>query len=109
MTDEELDAIDNGLDALLSLEGYQLPILDIMSTADEEMVSDIFVRVNSQGQTLKQDDFIMTLLSVYEPEMRNSIEKFCANSHVPANGTSYNPLVEVFSHSHNPNCSRRRI
>ncbi len=37
----------------------------------------------------------MTLLSVYEPEMRNSIEKFCANSHVPANGTSYNPLVEV--------------
>ncbi len=95
LTDEELDAIDDGLDALLSLEGYQLPILDIMSTADEEMVSDIFVRVNSQGQTLKQDDFIMTLLSVYEPEMRNSIEKFCANSHVPANGTSYNPLVEV--------------
>lgn len=33
------------------------------------MVSDIFVRVNSQGQSLKQDDFIMTLLSVYEPEM----------------------------------------
>ena len=95
LTDEELDAIDNGLDELLSLESYQLPILDIMASADEEMVSDIFVRVNSQGQTLKQDDFIMTLLSVYEPEMRNSIETFCANSHIPSNGSSYNPLVVV--------------
>lgn len=59
------------------------------------MVSDIFVRVNSQGQSLKQDDFIMTLLSVYEPEMRSRIEKFCADSHVPADGTSYNHLIKT--------------
>lgn len=95
VTNEQQYQIENGLNELLSLERYPIPTLEISAQADEEMVSDIFVRVNSQGQTLKQDDFIMTLLSVYEPHMRESIEKFCADSHVPAKGTSYNPLVEV--------------
>lgn len=92
---EQQYQIEAGLNELLSLERYPVPTLEISAQADEEMVSDIFVRVNSQGQTLKQDDFIMTLLSVYESKMRESIEKFCADSHVPAKGTSYNPLVEV--------------
>ena len=61
------DAVESGLNALLGLERYLLPTLEISESADEEIVSDIFVRVNSQGQALKQDDFIMTLLSVYEP------------------------------------------
>ena len=95
ITNEQQYQIENGLNELLSLERYPIPTLEISAQADEEMVSDIFVRVNSQGQTLKQDDFIMTLLSVDEPHMRESIEKFCADSHVPAKGTSYNPLVEV--------------
>ena len=92
---EQQYQIEAGLNELLSLERYPIPTLEISAQADEEMVSDIFVRVNSQGQTLKQDDFIMTLLSVYEPEMRQAIEKFCADSHIPAQGTSYNALVEV--------------
>lgn len=58
-------------------------------------MADIFVRVNSKSQALGQDDFIMTLLSVYEPEMRERIEEFCVNSHVPAHGISYNPLIKV--------------
>lgn len=95
LTTEEEDEVEAGLNELLSLENYALPTLEIKDWADEEMVSDIFVRVNSQGQTLKQDDFIMTLLSVYEPGMRENIEKFCADSHVPAKATSFNPLVEV--------------
>lgn len=92
---EQQYQIEAGLNELLSLERYPVPTLEISAQADEEMVSDIFVRVNSQGQTLKQDDFIMTLLSVYEPGMRGAIEKFCADSHVPAKNTSYNALVEV--------------
>lgn len=95
LTDEEEDLIEQGINMLLGLERYLLPTLEITSDADEEMVSDIFVRVNSQGQSLKQDDFIMTLLSVYEPEMRARIEKFCADSHVPADGTSYNHLIKT--------------
>lgn len=89
------DAVESGLNALLGLERYLLPTLEISESADEEIVSDIFVRVNSQGQALKQDDFIMTLLSVYEPAMRERIEGFCTMSHSPAKGTSYNPLMTL--------------
>lgn len=92
---EEIDEIEAGINELLTLDNYALPVLEIKDWADEEKVSEIFVRVNSQGQTLKQDDFIMTLLSVYEPGMREAIEQFCADSHVPAKGTSYNPIITV--------------
>ena len=95
ISNEDKYAIRRGFDDLLALENYITPTLSITSQADEEMVADIFVRVNSKGQALGQDDFIMTLLSVYEPEMRERIEEFCAKSHVPSHGTSYNPLIKV--------------
>lgn len=87
--------VENGINALLRLENYPLPTLAIGRKADEEQVSDIFVRVNSGGQRLNEDDFIMTLLSVYEPQMREHIERFCEDSHKPAPKTSYNPLLTV--------------
>lgn len=89
------DEVEEGLNALKDILSFKIPVLDIKVNADEETVSEIFVRVNSGGQTLKQDDFIMTLLSVYEPEMRSRIEKFCEGSHKPAKGTSFNPLIEL--------------
>ena len=95
ITSEERNRIRRGFDDLIALEHYLVPTLNISYQADEEMVAEIFVRVNSKGQALGQDDFIMTLLSVYEPEMRERIEEFCAKSHVPAQGTSYNPLIVV--------------
>ncbi|WP_314026446.1 DUF262 domain-containing protein [Olsenella uli] len=95
ITSEERNRIHRGFDDLIALEHYLVPTLNISYQADEEMVAEIFVRVNSKGQALGQDDFIMTLLSVYEPEMRERIEEFCAKSHVPAQETSYNPLIVV--------------
>lgn len=95
LTPEQQVEIENGMNALLLLENYPLPTLAIGRKADEEQVSDIFVRVNSGGQRLYEDDFIMTLLSVYEPEMRERIERFCENSHKPAPKTSYNPLLTI--------------
>lgn len=95
ITNEGRNKIRRGFDDLIALEHYLVPTLNISYQADEEMVAEIFVRVNSKGQALGQDDFIMTLLSVYEPEMRERIEEFYAKSHVPAQGTSYNPLIVV--------------
>lgn len=95
LTPEQQVEVENGMNALLLLENYPLPTLVIGRKADEEQVSDIFARVNSGGQRLNEDDFIMTLLSVYEPEMRKRIERFCEDSHKPAPKTSYNPLLTV--------------
>lgn len=65
LTDEEEDRIENNINALLNLSDYSLPTLEISYTANEEDVADIFVRVNSGGQSLTENNFIQTLISVY--------------------------------------------
>lgn len=64
LNDEEQDMISENITALSNLRQHTLPVFDIKANAEEEDVSEIFVRVNSGGVALKQNDFILTLLSV---------------------------------------------
>lgn len=99
LDDDEKADIENGINELLDLETkYLIPILTVKK-ADEEQMSQIFIRVNAGGTKLTEDDFIMTLLSVYEPKTRKRIEDWCEASHKPGAGTSYNPLL-VFKPGH---------
>lgn len=95
LSDEEEDRIEDNINALLNLSDYSLPTLEISYTADEEDVADIFVRVNSGGQSLTENNFIQTLISVYENETSDRINAFAAASRVPAENTSYNTLLAV--------------
>ena len=95
LTDAEKDRIEDNMNALLSLFDYALPTLEISYTADEEDVADIFVRVNSGGQKLNENNFIQTLISVYENDTSDEINRFCEESRIPANNTSYNTLLAV--------------
>ena len=97
LTEDEEKIIDEHIHTLLHLKEHTLPVCYIKSTAEEEDVSEIFVRVNSGGISLKQKDFILTLLSLYWEEGRKKIEQFSKDSAVPTkeNATSYNPITEV--------------
>lgn len=96
LDDDGEAAVEDGINELLNLETtYVIPILSISNKADEEQMSQIFIRVNSGGTKLNEDDFIMTLLSVYEPETRQRIEDWCEDSHRPGVGTSYNALLTI--------------
>lgn len=95
LTDEELDLIEDNLNDLLGLEDFSLPTLEISDNADEQDVADIFVRVNSGGQNLNENNFIQTLISVYEKEVHDKITKFCLESRIPKDGTSYNHIMEI--------------
>ena len=95
LTDEEEDRIEDSINALLNLSDYSLPTLEISYNADEEDVADIFVRVNSGGQSLTENNFIQTLISVYENETSDKINTFAAASRVPAANTSYNTLLAI--------------
>lgn len=79
----ESDRVAGNIERLLKLRDYPFSALQINGDADEEEVADIFVRVNSQGQNLKQSDFILTLLSVFWENGRLALEKFCKNAHIP--------------------------
>ena len=95
LTDDQEIAIEENLNALLDLKDYSLPVLKIRQKADEEDVADIFKRVNSGGQNLNENNFIETLLSVYDNNVHDSIMQFCAESRVPKDGTSFNHIIEV--------------
>ena len=95
LTDEEEDLIEENLNDLLNLGIYTLPTLKINSKADEEDVAEIFVRVNSGGTKLTEKNFIETLLAVFDNEVHTRIDRFCAESRVPKDGTAYNQIIEV--------------
>ena len=95
LTDEEEDLIEENIKDLLDLSIYSLPTLKINAKADEEAVADIFVRVNSGGQKLTEKNFIETLLAVFDNDVHKKIDKFCAESRIPADGTSYNQILKV--------------
>lgn len=95
LSDEELDTVEDNLNELLSLEGYSLPTMEISANTDEQDVADIFVRVNSGGQSLTENNFIQTLIAVYEKDVHNKITEFCKDSRVPKENTSYNHIIEI--------------
>lgn len=95
LTEDEGDVIEENINDLLNLGIYSLPTLKINAKADEESAADIFVRVNSGGQNLTEKNFIETLIAVYDNEVHDKINDFCAKSRIPANGTSFNQILVV--------------
>lgn len=84
LDEEEKDRLDTALDDLHGLGNYQFKIVELSETIDEEEVAEIFVRINSNGVTLNQADFILTLLSVFWEEGRRALEDFCREAHQPS-------------------------
>lgn len=96
LTNEEIKEVSDNITALYNLQNFILPVFNIKSSADEEAVSNIFVRENSGGIALKQNDFILTLVSLYWQEGRDLIENFSKESRLPSTtATAYNSLIEV--------------
>ena len=94
LTDAEKQSIQQNIMDLLSLGSFSVPTLEINGNSDEESVADIFVRVNSGGEKLGEDDFILTLISVYWQEGRQKILEFCRSARIPKQGTPYNFLFQ---------------
>ena len=95
---DEEKIISTNIQSLININKYPLTALEIVPNLEEEIVSDIFVRINSHGVSLTQADFILTLLSVYWEEGRKEIEQFCIDSRkVPEKEThfsSFNYLIK---------------
>jgi len=81
--DDEEDDLTESIDRLYDLQNYPFTALELSSSVDEEQVADVFVRINSQGVSLNQADFILTLMSVFWDEGRAELENFCRQSRKP--------------------------
>ncbi|MDQ0632402.1 hypothetical protein QFZ40_000311 [Arthrobacter pascens] len=80
LSDDDEELIEERLGQLDSLRNYEFTVVEIQPNADKEVVADIFVRINSEGVSLKASDFILTWLSVFWPEGRDQLEDFARNS-----------------------------
>lgn len=88
VSDEEVKKIRSSLSKLSSLTHYPFTALQLTAAVDETQVSEVFVRINSEGKKLNQSDFILTLMSVFWDEGRAQLEEFCRTARVPTAGTA---------------------
>ena len=73
---------------LEGIENYTFDVVHIQADVEKRLVADIFVRINSEGVSLKAYDYILTWLSVFWPEGREKIEKFAQRSRITPQGAS---------------------
>ena len=66
--------------SLDALRNYQFQVVHIQKDVEKRTVADIFVRINSEGVSLKAYDYILTWLSVFWPNGRDAIEDFARSS-----------------------------
>ncbi len=79
----EEERLEAAIERLYELHFYPFRVVELSSAADEEQVAEIFVRINSEGVTLIQADFILTLMSVFWEKGRRELEQFCRACRLP--------------------------
>jgi len=96
VTPEQEARLSAAIDRLFDLKSYPFTALELPASVDEEQVAEVFVRINSSGATLKQSDFILTLMSVFWDDGRMALEQFCrACGHPSDSGPSpYNHFIK---------------
>ena len=84
MTDAEEERLEAALDRVRDLQHYPFKAVELDATVGEELVAEVFVRINSEGVTLNQADFILTLMSVWWEEGRKELEAFSRAAKQPS-------------------------
>lgn len=84
------------LDRLSKIINKQIGLIELDSDLDIETVTEIFIRINSQGVVLSQADFVMSKIASNETyggsTLRKCIDYFC---HLAVKPDFYNQIVEV--------------
>lgn len=77
----EPKAINRSITDLIQITNNSLGIIELAPSLDIETVTEIFIRVNSEGVPLSQADFAMSKIAVNEQHqgtlMRKAIDYFC--------------------------------
>lgn len=93
INDEE---IMDKIERIDDIRHYQFSVLELSPNLDPEEVSDIFVRINSQGKKLNTSDFILTLMSVYWDEGKETLEQFVKGCKIPSDD-SFSPFNTIYA------------
>lgn len=92
MRDSDLGEI---LSKLLNIGNRQIGIIEFSDTLEIDLVTDIFIRINSKGTSLSQGDFVMSKIAADEKfggnQLRKAIDYF---SHLAIEPSFYSTIKE---------------
>lgn len=91
MKDESLDSIISKLKGLVN---QSIGIIELSDSLQIDIVTDIFVRINSKGTTLNQGDFVMSKIAADEDHGGNTLKKIIDYfSHLTVEPAYYDYMV----------------
>ena len=91
MKDESLDSIISKLKGLVN---QSIDIIELSDSLQIDIVTDIFVRINSKGTTLNQGDFVMSKIAADEDHGGNTLKKIINYfSHLTVEPAYYDYMV----------------
>ena len=95
-TEADKDQVIKAVNNLFAIGKKQVGMIDLESDLDIETVTEIFIRINSQGVALSQADFAMSKIASTEEYkghiLRKAIDYFCHMAAVPE---FYDQIVDV--------------
>ena len=94
--------IEVAINRVFDLTKYGFQVVQVKKSVSREEVADIFVRINSEGVSLKSADFILTWMSVFWEEGRDQLEEFARNSRFSPGALSHILGEKIMWTPHNP-------
>jgi hypothetical protein len=92
MDQEELHKV---LESLKNLQHCNIGVIELDASLDIDIVTDIFIRINSKGTALSQGDFVMSKIAADEIHGGNTLRKVIDYfAHLCKDGTFYNKIKE---------------
>jgi hypothetical protein len=100
----DTDLVFNRLDKLRKIKNTQLGLIELEATLDIETVTEIFIRINSEGVVLSQADFVMSKIAANEhyggTTLRKAIDYFCHLAIAPEFYPQIKELDTEFAQTH---------
>ena len=75
------NAVNNEITKLRAIANRQIGVIELVHTLDIDVVTEIFIRINSKGTSLSQSDFVMSKMAADTEHdgnmMRKVVDYFC--------------------------------
>ena len=93
--DMDIDMLDSVLADLLRIADREFGQIELNPSLDIDLVTDIFIRINSKGTVLSQGDFVMSKIAADEEHGGNQLRKLIDYfSHMSVEPAFYSTLAE---------------
>ena len=91
----DAEAVHNVIEGLKNLQHCNIGVIELDASLDIDIVTDIFIRINSKGTALSQGDFVMSKIAADEIHGGNTLRKVIDYfAHLCKDGTFYNKIKD---------------